>query len=51
LAIAEQGMTTTTKSPGAVHLNPLLKVEKDNRQLFARLWGSLGFVSDPYQWE
>lgn len=26
------------------HINPLLKAEKDNRQLFARLWKDLGLT-------
>ncbi|TWT37481.1 hypothetical protein KOR34_24330 [Posidoniimonas corsicana] len=37
------GMTTTTKSTGAVHVHPLIKVEREGRQMFAKLWGELGF--------
>jgi len=29
------------------HIHPLLKVEKDARQLFARLWAQLGMAADP----
>jgi len=36
--IARDGMTTTTKTTGAVHINPLLKLEYDNRQLFSKIW-------------
>lgn len=37
------GMTTTTKTTGAVHLHPLLRVERESRQLFSKLWRDLGF--------
>jgi len=45
-AIAQQGLVTVTKTTGAVHINPLLKVEKDNRQLFARIWCELSLHWD-----
>jgi hypothetical protein len=41
LAVNREGLTTTTETTGAVHLHPLLKVERENRQLFARLWTQL----------
>ena len=41
--VREEGMTTTTKSTGAIHVHPLMKVEKEQRSLFARLWGQLNF--------
>ena len=37
LLITRQGLTTVTKTTGAVHLNPLLKVERENRQLFTKI--------------
>ena len=45
--IASEGLTTTTKSTGVVHVHPLVKVERDNRALFARLWKKLAFHFDP----
>ncbi len=42
LAIRESGMVSTTASTGAVHLHPLLKVERENKVLFAKIWGQLG---------
>lgn len=45
--IGSEGLTTTTKSTGVVHVHPLVKVERDNRTLFARLWGKLAFHFNP----
>jgi hypothetical protein len=42
LAVQREGMTATTKTTGAVHLHPLLKVEKESRQQFLRTWEVLG---------
>lgn len=42
LAVERDGMTTTTKTTGAVHLHPLLKVEKESRQQFLRAWDAMG---------
>ena len=39
--IESQGLLTETKTTGTKHLNPLLKLEKDSRQLFARIWRDL----------
>lgn len=47
LVIEREGMTTKTESTGALHLHPLLRVEKDNRQLFTRLWQQLRLHFDP----
>lgn len=47
IELERQGLTTTTKTTGAVHMNPLLRVEKDNRQLFARLWDMLALRWNP----
>ena len=45
-AVDADGMTTVTKTTGAVHVHPLLKVEREQRQLFVKLWGQLGFHCD-----
>lgn len=46
-AIAVEGMTATTKSTGAIHVHPLVKVEREARQQFARIWqGDLHFGFD-----
>jgi hypothetical protein len=39
--VAADGMTKITPRSGAIHLHPLLRVERESRQLFARLWGML----------
>ena len=36
-----EGLVTITESTGAVHVHPLLKVEVQNRSLFAKLWAQL----------
>ena len=36
--LADEGLIAITSTTGASHAHPLLKIEKDNRQLFARLW-------------
>ncbi len=41
-----QGLTTVTEATGAVHLNPLVKVERECRQQFIRLWSELGLSWD-----
>ncbi|MCO6044638.1 hypothetical protein NG895_12040 [Aeoliella sp. ICT_H6.2] len=45
--VERTGMTTTTKTTGAVHLHPLLKVERESRQLFSKLWKDLGLHTSP----
>jgi len=42
----KDGLTTTTKTTGAIHLHPCLKVERENRALFAKLWHQLGLQWD-----
>ncbi len=42
----KHGMLSETKTTGAIHINPLLRVERENRQLFARLWDKLGLSWD-----
>lgn len=39
--IEREGMVTTTKTTGAVHVHPLVKVERESRQLFLRCWQEL----------
>ena len=36
-----EGITIKTKTTGAVHIHPAVKVERENRQLFARIWNDL----------
>ena len=47
LEIAAVGMTSTTKSTGAIHVHPLVKVERESRALFAAIWRDLSFGFDP----
>ncbi len=49
-AIAADGMTSTTKSTGAVHLHPAVKVEREARAQFAKLWGSLNLDWEEGGW-
>jgi phage terminase small subunit len=39
--LREQGLTTTTKTTGTVHVNPLAKIERDNRASFISVWTAL----------
>jgi phage terminase small subunit len=41
-----EGLTTTTKRSGVVHVHPLLKVEKEARHLFYKIWSGLGLTWD-----
>ncbi len=45
--IEREGMVAVTAATGALHLNPLCKLERENRQLFGKLWGVLGLDADP----
>jgi len=42
-----EGLTTTTKTTGAVHVHPALKIEKDARGQFLQAWGALCLNFDP----
>jgi phage terminase small subunit len=42
LAIAEQGMISITERSGMAHVNPLVKVEREARLDFAKLWKQTG---------
>ena len=44
--IATAGLTTTTKTTGAVHVHPLVKVEREARAQFASIWNQLGLGFD-----
>jgi len=39
--IAADGLVAKTASTGALHLNPAVRVERESRTQFAKLWGSL----------
>ena len=41
--VRAEGLTTVTKTTGAVHVHPLMKVEKEQRSLFVKIWGQLNF--------
>ena len=41
--VRAEGLTSTTKTTGAVHVYPLMKVEKEQRGLFSKIWGQLNF--------
>ncbi len=45
--VKEQGLTTVTETTGAVHVNPLVKVERESRQLFVKCWNQLALDWDP----
>src|SRR5262249_27983252 len=47
LLIAKTGLITKTGTTGVVHASPLLKIERENRGLFARIWGELHLSWDP----
>ena len=40
------GLTVTTKRTGAVHLHPLVRVEREARTLFLRCWERLSLAFD-----
>ncbi len=46
-AIAVEGMTTETKRSGVTHLHPLLRVEKESRALFAKIWSQMNLQFNP----
>jgi len=41
LELVAATLTTTTETTKAVHVHPLLKVEREARQQFARIWSDL----------
>lgn len=50
LAIATEGLTSTTESTGAVHLHPLVRVERESKQLFSKIMGQLGLALKTNPW-
>jgi phage terminase small subunit len=46
VVLAGSSLTTTTATTKAVHLNPVLKAEREARQQFSRIWSDLGLVWD-----
>lgn len=45
--IDKTGMVCITKRSGVPHTNPLLKVEREARALFAKLWGQMNLQFSP----
>jgi phage terminase small subunit len=45
--IEQEGLTCITPRSGISHANPLLKVERESRALFAKIWVQLGLRFDP----
>ncbi len=46
LVIDEEGMLLPASEKGIAHVHPLLKVEKDSRALFAKIWAQMNM---PYE--
>ncbi len=44
--VASQGLTTTTTTTGAIHINPAAKIEREARGQFAKIWEGLGLGWD-----
>lgn len=44
--IANEGLTSTTTTTGAVHVHPLVKVEREARAQFLSAWAALSFQFD-----
>ncbi len=42
-------LTTTTATTKAVHLHPLLKVERESKAQFLKAWSMLGLNVDPIE--
>lgn len=47
--IQQQGMVTAEGKGKMQHVNPLVKIERDNRGLFAKLWTQLNLQWDMEQ--
>ena len=52
--IAAEGMVTVTARSGVAHLHPVLRIERESRVLFCRIWSELGLnrsqVVDVNKW-
>jgi len=46
LILEREGLTVVTESTGMTRAHPLIRVEKDSRQLFIRAWNILGLNWD-----
>ena|SRR5579884_1665970 len=42
--IRQDGIVSKTPSTGATHVHPAVKIERDSRAQFARLWSELGLT-------
>jgi len=40
--IQADGLTVTTPGSGALHVHPCLRIERESRMLFAKIWALLG---------
>ena len=49
--ISEQGLTNITKRTGAIHGNPLLKIERESKNLFVKIFNDLGLKFDIHEFE
>jgi hypothetical protein len=49
LELAAATLTTTTETTKAVHVHPLVKVEREARQQFARIWSDLALGFSNYE--
>ena len=47
ITVESGGMTSTTRTTGAVHIHPLVKVERESRAQFMRVWDQLNLHWDP----
>src|SRR5437870_2810460 len=45
--ILSEGLVSKTPATGVFHVNPLLKVERDARAQFVKIWDLLGFRFNP----
>jgi hypothetical protein len=46
--IEKEGLQVITERSNVSHAHPLLKTEKDNRQLYLKIWAKLKFDEDPF---
>jgi P27 family predicted phage terminase small subunit len=44
--IQHQGLTVTSDTTGIIHVHPLIRVEKEARTLFAKIWSDLSLTWD-----
>jgi phage terminase small subunit len=49
-AIEKEGMVTVTDRSGMTHLNPLLRTERESKQLFAKIMAVLGLALPKNLW-